>query len=62
MRLEALKLLLVNHPVDCPVCDAAGECQLQNRTYEFGIEKNELLNKLVASYDDPKKFIYTHFM
>jgi formate dehydrogenase alpha subunit len=41
MRLEALKFLLVNHPLDCPVCDAGGECQLQNRTYEFGIEKNE---------------------
>ncbi|MFB3884512.1 MAG: molybdopterin-dependent oxidoreductase [Thermodesulfobacteriota bacterium] len=41
MRLEALKLLLVNHPLDCPVCDAGGECQLQNRTYEFGIDHNE---------------------
>jgi len=41
MRLEALKLLLVNHPLDCPVCDAGGECQLQNRTYEFEIQKNE---------------------
>ena len=41
MRLEALKLLLVNNPLDCPVCDAGGECQLQNRTNEFGIEKNE---------------------
>jgi formate dehydrogenase alpha subunit len=41
MRLEALKLLLVNHPLDCPVCDAGGECQLQNRTYEFGIVSNE---------------------
>jgi len=41
MRLEALKLLLVNHPLDCPVCDAGGECQLQNRVNEFGIEKNE---------------------
>jgi formate dehydrogenase alpha subunit len=41
MRLEALKFLLVNHPLDCPVCDAGGECQLQNRTNEFGIEKNE---------------------
>ena len=41
MRLEALKFLLVNHPLDCPVCDAGGECQLQNRTYEFGIDHNE---------------------
>jgi len=41
MRMEALKLLLVNHPLDCPVCDAGGECQLQDRTYEIGIQKNE---------------------
>ncbi len=41
MRLDALRLLLVNHPLDCPVCDAGGECELQNRVYEFGIEKNE---------------------
>ncbi len=41
MRREALRLLLVNHPLDCPVCDAGGECQLQNRTHDFGIEKNE---------------------
>ncbi len=41
MRLEALKFLLVNHPVECPVCDAGGECQLQDRTYEFGIDHNE---------------------
>ena len=41
MRLEALKLLLVNHPLDCPVCDAGGDCQLQNRVYEFGIDRND---------------------
>jgi len=41
MRLEALKFLLVNHPLDCPVCDAGGECLLQNRTHEFGIAQNE---------------------
>ena len=41
MRREALRLLLVNHPLDCPVCDAGGECHLQNRIYEFGIERNE---------------------
>jgi len=41
MRLEALKFLLINHPVECPVCDAGGECQLQDRMYEFGIDHNE---------------------
>jgi formate dehydrogenase alpha subunit len=47
MRLEALKLLLVNHPLDCPVCDAGGECQLQNRTYEFGINHQEFVTEKV---------------
>lgn len=41
MRLEALKLLLLNHPLDCPICDAGGECMLQNRVYEFGIKENK---------------------
>ncbi len=45
MRLEALKLLLVNHPLDCPVCDAGGECQLQNRAYEFGINQVEFITE-----------------
>jgi len=57
MRLEALKLLLVNHPLDCPVCDAGGECLLQNRVYEFGIEKNEFppekVEKPVSEYGTP---------
>lgn len=47
MRLEALKLLLVNHPLDCPVCDAGGECQLQNRAYEFGINYLEFVTEKV---------------
>jgi len=57
MRLEALKFLLVNHPLDCPVCDAGGECQLQNRVYEFGIEKNEFppekVERIPAEYGTP---------
>jgi formate dehydrogenase alpha subunit len=57
MRLEALKFLLVNHPLDCPVCDAGGECQLQNRVYEFGIEKNEFspekIEKPPSEYGTP---------
>jgi len=41
MRKDNLKLILVNHPLDCPVCDAGGECELQNIVYEFGIETAE---------------------
>ncbi len=33
---EVLEFLLVNHPLDCPVCDQAGECELQNYYLEFG--------------------------
>ncbi len=31
-----LEFILINHPLDCPICDQAGECPLQNYTYEYG--------------------------
>ncbi len=31
-----LELLLINHPLDCPVCDKGGECPLQDNAYSFG--------------------------
>jgi formate dehydrogenase alpha subunit len=34
IRRQVVELLLVNHPLDCPVCDAGGECDLQNVCYE----------------------------
>jgi predicted molibdopterin-dependent oxidoreductase YjgC len=37
MRKEVLQFLLVRHPVECPVCDKGGECQLQDLVYEYGI-------------------------
>jgi predicted molibdopterin-dependent oxidoreductase YjgC len=39
IRLDALKLILTNHPLDCPQCDAAGACELQNLVFEFGIDQ-----------------------
>ncbi len=33
-----LEFILLNHPVDCPVCDQAGECGLQNYYMEYGLE------------------------
>jgi predicted molibdopterin-dependent oxidoreductase YjgC len=41
LRQESLKLMLVNHALDCPVCDKAGECTLQDLVFEFGITKLE---------------------
>src|SRR5574341_1004069 len=31
-----LEFLLINHPLDCPICDKGGECPLQDQTYKFG--------------------------
>jgi NADH-quinone oxidoreductase subunit G len=35
-RKATLQLLLGNHPLDCPVCDAGGECELQDMTFKYG--------------------------
>src|SRR5690606_12674965 len=31
-----LEFTLLNHPLDCPICDRGGECKLQDYTYEYG--------------------------
>lgn len=36
-----LEFLLLNHPLDCPICDQAGECQLQIYSYEYGNANSE---------------------
>jgi len=41
-----LELLLLNHPLDCSICDQAGECYLQDYTYKFG--------KAHSRLDEPK--------
>src|SRR5574343_1057487 len=35
-RKSVTEFLLINHPLDCPVCDQAGECDLQNLAFEHG--------------------------
>ena len=35
-RKATIELLLGNHPLDCPVCDAGGECELQDMTFKYG--------------------------
>lgn len=44
-RKLVLELLLLKHPLDCPVCDAAGDCDLQNLTYEYKVEKNNFTDE-----------------
>jgi len=37
-RNGVVEFLLINHPLDCPICDQAGECHLQDLSYEHGAE------------------------
>lgn len=37
-RRGVVEMLLINHPLDCPICDQAGECHLQDLSYEHGLE------------------------
>jgi NADH-quinone oxidoreductase subunit G len=36
MREGVLEFLLINHPLDCPICDQAGECKLQEYSVDYG--------------------------
>ena len=35
-RVGTMEFLLLNHPLDCPICDKAGECDLQDNSYKYG--------------------------
>jgi NADH-quinone oxidoreductase chain G len=39
-RESVLEFLLINHPLDCPVCDQGGECDLQDQTMKFGSDRS----------------------
>ena len=41
MRKKSLQRMIVHHPLDCPVCDKAGVCKLQDLVFEFGIRADE---------------------
>src|SRR2546423_1042875 len=41
---QTLESILLNHPLDCPVCDKAGECMLQDFSYRFGNSKSRMVD------------------
>src|SRR5688572_22520889 len=47
-RKGVLEMLLINHPLDCPICDQSGECELQDYTYQEG--------RIDSRYREPKRF------
>jgi NADH-quinone oxidoreductase chain G len=55
-RKGVMEFLLVNHPLDCPVCDEGGECQLQDLAFAFGADfsrMDEAKRTFVSEYLGP---------
>lgn len=52
-RKGVVEMLLINHPLDCPICDQAGECHLQDLSYEHGGEgtRYEFPRRTFAKHD-----------
>jgi predicted molibdopterin-dependent oxidoreductase YjgC len=49
-RKTLLELLLIHHPLDCPVCDKGGECKLQDLVYEYELTDNRFSDE---KFDNP---------
>ncbi len=50
LRQAVLEFLLINHPLDCPVCDQAGECELQDYYMQYGLFDSRLNEKKVKKH------------
>ena len=46
-RKYMLEFLLTNHPLDCPVCDKGGECELQDMTFRYGVGESRYTEEKV---------------
>jgi NADH-quinone oxidoreductase subunit G len=46
-RKGVMEFLLINHPLDCPICDQAGECKLQEFSVEYGNAQSRMLDQKV---------------
>ena len=53
MRESVLEFLLINHPLDCPICDQAGECKLQEYSVDYGQANSRFAEEKVHK---PKRF------
>jgi len=47
MREGVLEFLLINHPLDCPICDQAGECKLQEYSVDYGRSESRFVEEKV---------------
>jgi NADH-quinone oxidoreductase subunit G len=46
-RNAVMEFLLINHPLDCPICDEAGECKLQDYAYQHGTGESRFVEEKV---------------
>jgi len=53
-RKGVMEFLLANHPLDCPVCDQGGECDLQDQSMFYGVDKSR--------YKENKRFVPEKYM
>jgi len=50
-REGVMEFLLINHPLDCPICDQGGECDLQDQAMGYGMDKSRFLENKRAVED-----------
>lgn len=50
-RESVLEFLLINHPLDCPICDQGGECDLQDQSFFYGNERTRFFFKKRGVFD-----------
>ncbi len=53
-RKNVMELLLINHPLDCPICDQGGECDLQDQAMTYGRDKGR--------YDEEKRAVTEKYL
>lgn len=53
-RKNVMELLLINHPLDCPICDQGGECDLQDQAIAYGRDKGR--------YDEEKRAVTEKYL
>lgn len=53
-RKAMLEFILTNHPLDCPVCDKGGECELQDAVFRYGAAETRFLE--TKQHEEEKKF------
>jgi len=52
-RRGVMEFLLINHPLDCPICDQGGECDLQDQAFAYGMDQGRTAEARRAVKDKP---------